>query len=120
MSNQIAYALTEAEQAEVDQKVAELHENGYVHLAEYTYPRSGKTLQVGSRVRHRGQLWSDAILYGTGHVVALMHKPNSGWSRSWGMPDVELIVLRDREQFGSRLSQVAQYHVEVTEGVGRG
>lgn len=108
-------ALTNAEQAEVDRMLAEFHGAGYVHLAEYTYPRSGRQLRVGARIRHGGEQYPEALMHGTGYVVALVHKPDSPWSRSWRMPDIELIMLRDRPRFDSRLSQVAHYHVEVIE-----
>lgn len=102
----------EAELAGIDRMVAELHTRGYVDLDEHTYPRTGKVLQVGARVRHCGEQYWQAYQRGTGNVVALLHKPNSSWSRSYGTADVELIMLRDTESVaGSRLPQVAQYHV---------
>lgn len=111
----MATKIESTEQAEVDRMLAELHEHGYVDLAEYTYPRSGRVLRVGARVRHRNEQYWQAIERGTGNVVGLVHKPDSPWSRSWRMADVELIMLRDEERFGTRLSQVAHYHVEVIE-----
>lgn len=107
--------LDTAEQAEVDRMVAELHAHGYVDLPEYVYPRSGRRLCVGARVRHCGEQWPEALMDGTGHVVALLHKPDSPWSRSYGMPDIELVMVSDRPRFDRRLFQVAQYHVEVIE-----
>lgn len=103
------------EQAEVDRVVAELHERGYVDLDEYVYPR-GAVLRVGTRVRHSGERYPEALEHGTGNVVALLHRPDSAWSRSWRMPDIELVVLSDRPRLGDhRLYQVAQYHVAVIE-----
>lgn len=107
--------LTDAERTELAAKVAELHAAGYVDLPEFTYPRSGKVLRVGTRVRHSGEQYWEALERGTGNVVALTHKPDSSWSRSWGMPDVELVIARDKARLGSRLSQIAQYHVAMIE-----
>lgn len=102
------------EQAEIARMVAELHERGYVDLAEYTYP-SARVLRVGTRLRHGGEQYPEALMHGTGHVVALTHRPDSAWSLSWRMPDIELVMLRDKDRSGSRLSQVAHYHVDVIE-----
>jgi hypothetical protein len=110
--------VTEAEQAEMDRLVAELYKAGYVNLDQFTYQRSGRVLRVGARVRHGGEQYPEAFLHGTGNVVALVHRPNSGWSRQWRMPDIELVVLRDRARFASRLSQLAHYHVEVIPDAG--
>lgn len=108
--------VTSVEQAEADRMVADLHASGYVDLDSYTYPQSGRVLHVGARVRHIGEQYPEALRDGTGNVVALLHRPDSPWSRSWRMPDIELVTLSDRPRFETRLSQLAHYHVEVIEG----
>lgn len=107
MNEATAPAMTDAEAAELARLVADLHESGYRDIAEH------KNLRVGTRIRHRGEQYPQAYEHGTGVVVALTEKPDSRWSQSWRMPDVELVMLRDTAQFGSRLSQLGQYHVEV-------
>lgn len=106
---------TEAEAAEIAAVVAELREHGYQDLDEYVYPRSGLVLRVGTRVRRQVEEYPEALRRGTGNVVALLHKPGSSWSRKYGIPDVEMVMLSDTARFGSRLSQLAQYHVAVME-----
>lgn len=103
--------LTELERAELAEKVKELHKRGYRDVAEH------HGLKVGARIRHHGHQWSEAFRLGTGHVAVLTEKPNSAWSISWHMPDIELIAVWDKPRGlgSSRLSQVAQYHVEVIE-----
>lgn len=89
--------------------LAELHEHGYQDVAEH-----GR-IRPGVRIRHTGHRWPEAYDEGSGVVLAVTEKPDSSWSQSWGRPDVELIALWDRDQGFSRLSQLAQYHVEVIE-----
>lgn len=103
--------LTGAEEIKLAEMLAGLHARGYKDIAEH------KQLHVGCRIRHRNQQYPEAYTHGTGFVVALTHKPNSAWSRSWGMPDVELIMLRDMALLEgySRLVSVAQYHVEAVD-----
>jgi hypothetical protein len=50
-------------------------------------------------------------------VVALTVKENSGWSRSWGIPDVEMVVVFDKPRLGvgSRLSGLGYHHIEAVE-----
>jgi len=100
--------LDEQEATEVERMLAELHACGYQDIAEF-----GR-LKPGTRIRHKGHQWFEAITEGTGVVVAITEKPDSSWSLSWGAADIELIALWDRPSFGSRLSQLAQYHVCVT------
>jgi len=111
-------ATAAGERAEISRMTTQLREHGYVDLDEYTYPRSGRVLRVGSRIRHGGEQYPEALTHGTGNVVALLHKPDSAWSRSYRAPDIELVVLHDRPRSESRLSQLAQYHVEVIEEEG--
>lgn len=109
MTETTAPAMTDAESAELARMVADLHAHGYRDIAEHN------GLYVGARIRCGNEEHPQAYDHGTGVIVALTEKPNSTWSQSWKMPDVELVMLRDEAQFGSRLSQVAQYHVEVVE-----
>lgn len=99
--------MTPDEQAEAADMLAGLHHRGYRDIEQHGQ------IRVGARIRHVGHQWPDAYIDGSGVVVALTEKPNSGWSLSWGKPDVELIALWDKPSIGGRLSGLAQYHVEV-------
>lgn len=110
---ELPFTLTEDEQAEVARVLAELHEHGYQDVERHVH-RSGAELAPGTRIRHAGHQWYEALREGTGHVVAITERPDSAWSRSWGMPDVELIAVFDKPwPLDSRLSQLAQYHVRL-------
>lgn len=110
---ELPFTLTEDERAEVARVLAELHEHDYQDIERHVH-RSGVELAPGTRVRHAGHRWHDAVVKGTGHVVAITERPDSAWSRSWGMPDVELIAVFDKPwPLDSRLAQLAQYHVAV-------
>lgn len=103
--------MTPDEQQRAEELLAELRKRGYVDVAEH------EKLRPGTRVRHWGQRWNAALADGTGNVLAIAEKPNSSWSRTYGMPDIEMVVLFDEPGLGgSRLSQLAQYHVAVVEG----
>ena len=85
--------LTDAEQASLDSLLA----YGYVQIEKYGRFQPGTRVLIGS---------------GPGTVVAVTEKPDSAWSKSWRMDDVELIVRpddRDVPHYGP--AQVAQYHV---------
>lgn len=101
--------LTPEEAEEVARMRANLHANGYRDIPEHG------SITVGARIRHRGQQWPDALQHGAGYVVALTEKPDSAWSVSWGMADIELIAVWDKPWglASSRLAQIAQYHVAV-------
>jgi hypothetical protein len=99
--------------AEVERCRAGLLEYGYVEVDDY------QGLRRGVRVHHRRERFGDAYQNGTGTVAAVFRKDNSSWSRSWGVDDVELLVVRDSALFGARVSQLAQYHVHLA-GVARG
>lgn len=101
--------LTPDEQAEAMKMLDGLIRSGYRTVDEH------KGLRPGTRVRHRSHQYPEAYANGTGVVWTVVEKNPSSWSESWGAPDVELVVVCDRESFGGRLSQVAQYHVEVVE-----
>lgn len=101
--------LTAAEETRLTEMREELHACGYRDIAEH------KNLRVGSRIRHRGQQWPEAFANGTGVVAVLTEKPNSSWSQTYGMPDIELVAVWDEPWTSSRLSQLAQYHVHVIE-----
>lgn len=97
--------MTPDEVAEVERMLGELRKRGYRDVAEHG------ELRPGVRIRHRGQRWSEALDKGTGVVLAITERPDSSWSQTYRTADIELITLADQERFGSRLSQVAQYHV---------
>lgn len=98
--------LTPAEQSTAAEMLADLHESGYVNV------ESHGALKPGVRIRHRGHQWPSAYANGTGNVMVITRSQRT----IQGMPDVELIAVWDEEQFGSRLSQLAQYHVDVVGG----
>jgi hypothetical protein len=89
--------LTPEVSAEAAEMLAKLHDLGYRDVPEHG------SLRPGVRIRHVG-------------VLAVTEKPNSSWSVSWRMPDVELIALWDRPNTRGWLSGLAQYHVEVIGG----
>lgn len=95
--------------AELEEALAELHAHGYKTV------ESHGNLRAGTRVRNRGQQYPKAYQEGTGNVWAVTLKDPSSWSQTWRMPDVELLVVVDEASFGSRVSKVAQYHVEAVE-----
>lgn len=101
--------LTAEESAQVEAMRAQLRLDGYVEVDQH------RQLRAGTRVRHCGHRWPEAYEHGTGRVLLVTEKPNSSWSVSWHMPDVEMLVLFDKASFGSRISQLAQYHVAVIE-----
>lgn len=79
---------------------ADLESRGYVEKPEHG------DLRAGDRVHHAGQQYTEAYLYGTATILAIFEKLDSAWSRSWRMPDVELIIQRD----DGDVTQWAQYH----------
>jgi hypothetical protein len=87
--------------------LAGLHDSGYRDVVQHG------ELRPGARIRHVGHQWPAAYTDGTGVVLAIVEKPASSWSQTYGAPDIELIALWDEPQLGTRLSQLAQYHVDV-------
>lgn len=87
--------------AEVDVEAAEWitkHEELGFHLIESAPRTTG--VRVGARVRNRGELYPSAHEDGTAVVLAVMRRgtdenPDS-WERSYGRPNVEVIVRHDR------------------------
>jgi hypothetical protein len=110
MTTDFTADLTSDEQAQLAEMLTALHERGYGDVAEHG------GLRAGARIRHRGHQWSGAYTSGTGVVLAVTEKPDSAWSVSWHMPDVELLALWDRDHGSGRLSMLAQYHVDVVGG----
>lgn len=85
--------LTPAEQSSLDS----LLEHGYIQVEAYGRLRVGTRVLIGS---------------GPGTVVAVTQKPDSAWSKTWRMDDVEVIVRTDDHRSTERApSQVAQYHI---------
>jgi hypothetical protein len=101
--------LSEDEKAEAVRMLGELTDRGYAVVEEHN------DLRPGVRIRHRGHQYPEAYLNGTGVVVAVTEKKPSGWSESWGAPDIEMVVAYDKPLLPdmSRLTGLAQYHVEV-------
>jgi hypothetical protein len=99
--------LTPQEESEAAKMLADLHKRGYINVEQHG------DLKPGTRIRHRGHRYPEAYRDGTGVVVAITEKPGSSWSLSWDAADIEMIVAWDRPPVSdSRLSTVAQYHVE--------
>lgn len=82
---------------------------GYVEVQEFG------ELKVGSRVRHTGQRWSDAIWKGTGNIERIFQRDKSSWTQKYGKPDVEVIVKKDAPD---EYSYLADYHVALAESSG--
>lgn len=99
--------MTDEERAAVTVLLADLHEAGYRNIAEW------RELKPGMRIRRRSQEYPEAYEHGTGVVVAITEKPDSAWSKTYGAADIEMVILSDRSDFGSRLTTLAQYHVAV-------
>lgn len=76
-----------------------LEERGYVEVPEARVVDG--TVVVGDRVRNRGEQYVKAYWHGTARVVAIYEKPDSSWSRTYNMPDVEVITQRDRDPEGT-------------------
>jgi hypothetical protein len=109
-SAHLALHLLGEETGRYEEMRGELLAAGYV---DTEHPR----LRPGQRVRHRAQQWPEAFDRGTGTIIAVMEHPESPWAQDYGTPDVEVIVLRDRDAVlwagQSRLTQMANYHVDV-------
>jgi len=103
--------LTEVEQTTAAEVLAALHERGYRDVEAHG------ALAPGVRIRHRGHQWPGAYTDGTGVVLHVTEKSPSAWSQSWHAADVEMVVLWDEPNLAdTRLSGVAQYHVQVVGG----
>lgn len=70
-------------------------------------------LNVGDRVKHINEMWPEAHVKGTGVIERIFHKPDSGWERIYGRPDVELVVKRDDQEGEGAYRFLADYHVQV-------
>lgn len=78
---------------------ARLEERGYVEVPEARVVDG--TVVVGDRVHNRGEQYVKAYWHGTARVVAIYERPDSPWSRTYRMPDVEVITQRDRDPEGT-------------------
>lgn len=86
----------------LDEIRKELESNGFCEIP--VGPRN-PALQAGDRVRNAGEQFNRAYEQGTATVIAVMRRgtdeaPDS-WERSWGRPNVEVIVERDRGHDGA-------------------
>lgn len=73
-----------------EDRAAGLLNHGYVEIREFG------NLHIGQRVRHVGQQYYEARQNGTAAIERIFQSPrNIG-----GRPDVELIVKRDRPEWG--------------------
>lgn len=69
----------------------------------------------GVRVRNRGEQYVAARQWGTAEVVAVLRKPGT-WERQWGRLNIEVLVRRDRADFGDLLAWWADYGTRLPEG----
>lgn len=84
----------------------DLEQHGYVEVDEHGW------IKPGVRVRHVGEQYPEAYDKGTSVVLAVMHKPDSAWSQKYHQADLEIIVERDKPQFGRRITNWAHYQTE--------
>ena len=96
------------EQADVAEALAPYLADGFDHYEH-------EHLRVGVRVRNRGEQYPEARQWGTAEVVAVLRKPGS-WERKWGRLNIEVLVRRERPQFGGPLSWWADYGTYLAEG----
>ena len=92
-----------------EERAQDLIARGYVEVQEI-----GR-LKVGQRVRHGGQRGPEAVDAGTGVLERIFHNPDSAWERRWHQRDVEVIVKRDRPEFGNDHGFWADYDTAVVE-----
>lgn len=97
------------DQARVDSIVADLTQSGFKAVDEHTWREH--TVRPGMRVRHSGEQWIEALDRGTGVLHSVYLRDPSPWSQKYRRPDVEVIFVRDKPMFASRVSQLADYHV---------
>ena len=88
---------------------AALEKNGYREIPDH------KGIKPGARIHHRGQRYVKAHWHGTSTVVAVYEKPESPWSRQWGMPDIEIIHQPDDAPDGECPITWAQYHAALAD-----
>jgi hypothetical protein len=74
--------------------------NGYIDAPPL------KSIAVGDRIRHSSHQWPDAFYKGTATVLAIMRAHDSYWEKTYGSPDIELIVQRD----DGSIAPWANYH----------
>lgn len=91
---------------------------GFVHIADSPDLRTVEALAqrrlvVGARVCNEGQRWYEARNQGTGTVRAVLHKPFDSWEKTYGRPNVEVIVERDEVLFGSAVATWSDYGTHV-------
>jgi len=73
-------------------------------------------LTVGARVRATGEQFSRAYREGTGTIERIFHNERSSWAQKYQRPDIELIIKRDKPDFGGdEYITRADYHVAVVE-----
>lgn len=100
---------TEAGLAEMEATVEDMLKRGYVEVSEMN------DLKVGARVKHTGQRWPGASSKGTATIERIFHKPVSSWSQSCSRQDIELIVKRDKPEFGTAYGYWADYHTKLAD-----
>ncbi len=111
LNPELLASLSPAEQATARNALADLHGRGYRTVETH------KGLRPGVRIRLAHERFPEAYADGTGVVLVVTTRDPSGWSDVYGRADVELLVVWDKPNLAdTRLSQVAQYHVDVIGG----
>lgn len=105
--------MTDVFQVDAAAMIAAHEANGF-HLIDCAPRTPG--LRVGARVHNRGEQYLKAAVDGTATVLAVMRRgtdeqPDS-WERTYGRPNVEVIVWCDRDDrvtawsdYGTRLAE---------------
>ena len=74
----------------------------------YTPVEVAGSYRTGQRVNARSHVYPGARERGVGTVVAIAEFPESHWAQKWGVPDVELVILR----WDGTVTQLGYHHVE--------
>lgn len=87
--------MTDSYPKTVEEALADYLKRGYVEVEEH------KGIKPGARVRNSGEQYPKAYRDGTAVVRHVLLKDPSSWSNTWGRPDVEVIVERDKPRIGT-------------------
>jgi hypothetical protein len=99
--------ITEAVQAKMEATVEDMLKQGYVEVSEMN------NLKVGARVKHISQQWPGSYTNGTATIERIFHKPVPSWPQKHTRQDIELIVKKDKPEFGSTYGYWADYHTQL-------
>ena len=94
--------------SDVEEALAPMLADGFDHYEH-------EHIKPGVRVRNRGEQYPEARQWGTAEVVAVLRKPGA-WEKKWGRLNIEVLVRRDRADFGPELTWWADYGTSLNEG----